>query len=282
MTMSTIPEPAFAVRFREALFPRGTSVRKIAIPVEHGGWGILFEPIVLGLIAAFSPAGLLIGLGAVAAFFARQPLKLALIDRSRSKSYPRTRTAWSLTVLFAAGSILLVVGGAALGGWRVLIPLAAAGPFALVQIVYDARNDSRRILPEVCGAVAMSAVAMSTGLAGGLGAVVAGALWLFMVARSVPAILYVRARVRIERNVPANAAAPILAHAGALAAAVLLVARGLAPAVAATVLVVLLARCAIGLSSLRRAASPQRIGFTEIAYGAGAVIATGIGYVRML
>ncbi len=50
---------------------RRICIRPIALPVEHGGWGLLFEPIVLGLLLAPSPAGLFISLGATGAFLAR-------------------------------------------------------------------------------------------------------------------------------------------------------------------------------------------------------------------
>lgn len=276
--MGTIVEPTLSARVRDALFPREASIRKIAIPVEHGGWGILFEPIVLALLAAFSLAGVFVALGAVAAFFARQPLKTALVDRARGKSYPRTRAAWSLTVLFGAASAILLLGAAALAGWSLLAPLAAALPLALVPIVYDARNDSRQLFPELAGAVAMSAIAMSIALAGAAGWAMAAALWLFMVARSVPAILYVRARVRLARGLDADLLTPVLAHAASAAGVLLMAVRGAAPWVGALASVLLVVRCALGLSPGRRPATARRIGFTEIGYGAATVIATGVGY----
>ena len=69
--------------------------RPVALPAEHGGWGFLAEPVVLGLVLAPSAAGLCLALAALAAFLARHPLRLALIDRRKGVRYPRTGLAVS-------------------------------------------------------------------------------------------------------------------------------------------------------------------------------------------
>ncbi|MCB0162365.1 MAG: YwiC-like family protein, partial [Caldilineaceae bacterium] len=57
--------------------------RSIALPTEHGGWGFLLEPLLLGRLVAPSAAGLLLLVATVAAFLLRQPLKIVLVDRRR-------------------------------------------------------------------------------------------------------------------------------------------------------------------------------------------------------
>lgn len=261
-----------------ALFPPNVSVRKLAMPVEHGGWGILLEPVVLGLIVAPSLAGLLVALAAVAAFFARQPLKIALVDRSRGKTYPRTITALALTIVFAVAGAAAFAGAVALAGWSLALPAVAALPLALVQIRYDARNDSRRLLPELAGAVAMSGVVASIALADGSTALAAAVLWGVMLGRAIPAILYIRTRVLGEIIGSAFGPWPLIAHVVALACGIYLYAMSLAPLAVPIAFAILLARCAFGLSSLRRPLSARRIGFTEIAYGTGTILAIAIAY----
>ncbi len=78
-------------------------LRPIALPVEHGGWGFLGAPIVLGLWVAPSVAGFWLSLAALGVFLTRQPLKLALGDRQRGKRYPRTVWAERFVVLYGAG-----------------------------------------------------------------------------------------------------------------------------------------------------------------------------------
>ena len=278
--MTIWPESADA-RFRRMLssiFPPGVSLKKIAIPVEHGGWGILFEPIVLGLIAFPSVGGLLISLAAVGAFFARQPLKLALVDWRRDRIYPRTRASAALAVAFGFLAALMLAGAIASSGTRILLPLLIAAPLALIQVWFDAKNDSRQLLPELSGAAAMSGVAGMIALAAGAGWIVAAVVWGVMVGRALPTILYVRSRVLMERGAAPSRAIPVLAHVGAALLGLVLFAGGLVPIVVPIALAILLGRCAVGLSPLRRRASAKEVGFTEIAWGAVTVIAIGLAF----
>ena len=47
------------------------TIRSVALPTEHGGWGFLAEPILPGLLVAPSWAGLLLSLAALAVFLDR-------------------------------------------------------------------------------------------------------------------------------------------------------------------------------------------------------------------
>ncbi len=277
MVVSTIFAPERRSRLA-AIFPPNVSIRKLVMPVEHGGWGILLEPIVLGLVAAPSRGGFLVALAAVAAFFARQPLKIALVDRTRGKSYPRTRVALATALLIALAGAAAFALAVAVAGWALAIPLAVAAPLALVQIVYDARNDSRRLLPELSGAIAMSGVVASIALADGAALAAAAALWAVMLGRAIPAILYIRARVLGERTGAAFGPWPVASHLVALGGGIALYASGIAPLVVPIAFAVLLARCAVGVSPLRKAASARRVGFTEIGYGTATILAIAIAH----
>ena len=100
--------------------------KRVVIPSEHGGWGLTGEPILLGLLLAFSWAGVAIGAAAMLAFLARTPLKLALVDRRRDRELERSALARrigsaELIAILALGAVAL--GGA---GWRWLVPVAVA------------------------------------------------------------------------------------------------------------------------------------------------------------
>src|ERR1044071_4882431 len=88
--------PGARARFRVSfvttvpLPSRTVSLRPLALPAEHGGWGFLFEPMLLGILVAPSWNGALVGTATLFAFLARHPLKLALHDAMRGRSYPRT------------------------------------------------------------------------------------------------------------------------------------------------------------------------------------------------
>ena len=140
--------------------------RSVAMPTEHGGWGLTLEPVALGLAVAWSGAGLAIGIATFLAFLARTPLKLVLVDRHRDRSLPRTRRA--LIVLAVEATAMVVLAGVALArsGAVWLIPVAVAAPLVLVELAFDARSRSRRLLPELCGAAGIAASAAAISLAG--------------------------------------------------------------------------------------------------------------------
>src|SRR5690606_22748321 len=141
--------------------------RAVALPDEHGGWGLSAEPALLGLLVAPSWAGGALAAGAVLAFLARTPLKLVLVDRWRGRWLPRTRlaarvAAAELALLAALGAAALALAGPA---W--LVPVAAAAPLVAVELWFDMRSRGRRLTPELCGAIGVSAVAAAVALAGG-------------------------------------------------------------------------------------------------------------------
>src|SRR5215207_3579421 len=138
----------------------GVRLKTVALPTEHGGWGITLEPVVLGLLVAPSFAGAGLALATVGAFLARHPFKIVAGDRRRGRRFARTPYAERFTLLYAAA----VSAGFALSlysakDYTLLLPLAAAAPLGAVQLWYDAAGRSRGLLPEVAGSVAMSAVA---------------------------------------------------------------------------------------------------------------------------
>lgn len=264
-----VPEPETGGR------PR---LRSIVLPVEHGGWGFLVEPIALGLLVAPSLAGVLLGLAAAGVFLLHQPLRLVVKDALKGKRYPRT--IWALR--FAVGCAALGAVGFALAlatashaFWQ---PLVLAVACALIQLRYDAVGRGRELVPELAGALALLTTASMIALAGGWLLPNALALWIILAARTIVSILYVRARLRLERGAPIRIPPVLAAHSLALALLVGLVLAGLAPWLSAGVMTVLLARAAYGLSPYRRPARPRAIGFQEMGFGVLNVIAAALGY----
>lgn len=169
--------------------------RAVAVPSEHGGWGLTLEPVVLGLLLAPSWAGVLIGVAAFGAFLARTPAKLVAVDVRRSRWLPRT----SLAARIAAVE-LVVVAAAAAGAtvsagpsWWWAVALAA--PLIMIEASFEVRSHGRRLAPEVCGAVGVAATTSAIVLTGGGGVHLAAAAWLVLGARSVGAIPFVRAQI---------------------------------------------------------------------------------------
>ena len=253
-------------------------IKQIALPTEHGGWGFLFEPLVAGLVIAFSPAGFWIALMTVGAFLTRQPLKVLVVDRLGMKVDARAKAAFLLCLAF--GSIVAVgfAGAALTAGLMPLLPFAIAIPLALIQLYYDFSRQSRHLLPELGGGVTISACIASIALAGGLGWPAALGLWAIFVARLIPSILYVRERLLLEKGKPFSRTAPVGTHVAAVLLVAVLAFYGVAPKLPVLVMLLLLYRCVEGLSDGRRKMKAVQIGIREVIYGTIIVISVILGH----
>jgi hypothetical protein len=248
----------------------------VAIPSEHGGWGLTGEPIVLGLLLVFSWAGVAIGAAAMLAFLARTPLKLAMIDRRRDRELERSALARRIGL--AELSAIAALGAAALllAGWHWLVPIAVALPLFGVELWYDVRSRGRRLVPELCGAIGMGAVAAAIVVAGDGDVRLAVAAWLILAARSVGAIAFIRIQIaRLHRGV-ANTRSSDLFQL--LAIAVAAVAAAVDPDVMLGSLAVLVIG-ALHLVWVRSSPVPPAkvLGIRQMALGFGLVAATAIG-----
>ena len=261
-----------------ALRMKGVSSKAVALPVEHGGWGLLAEPLLVGLVLAPSWGGAAIAVAAASAFLCRHPLKLCLADRRRKTRAPRTALAERWAALYA----LLALLGLALAGWTTgfvpLLPLAAAAPLALVQLVYDARLEGRHLLPELLGGVALGSTAASIMLAGNWSWTTAGAVWALLTAKAVASVLYIRTRFRLERGQGPRLWPTRLSHLASMAGAALLAALGWAPWAAVLAFGVLLLRALHGLSPRHRTLRPQVVGAQEMGYGFLTILLLAFGY----
>jgi hypothetical protein len=253
-------------------------LQTIALPPEHGAWGFLLEPIVLGLLVAPSLAGWSLALAVAGAFLIRHPLKLAFTDRQRGKRYARTALAERVIVFYGALAVAGLALAVALAGWEIVLPLIMALPLVLAMLASTVQNRGRDLIPELAGASALAVTASGIALAGDASARTAFALWVILTARDLPSILYVRARLRLEKDKPFSWTLVILANVIAVMTVLALVWLDFAPLLALLALTVLFARALYGLSPYRRRVRMQTIGLLEMAYGLVVVIATALGY----
>jgi hypothetical protein len=209
---------------------------------------------------------------------ARQPLRLWLGDLARGRSAPRTRWAGGLAALFGAVAIGALLRASMLSAASFWTPMAFAALLLLPRLVYDVRNRGRTLAAELLGAAGPSALASAAARASGWQLSEALALGLVVAARAVPSVLYVRARLRLERGQRQGVAAVWVSHAAAIGAAGALAVAGLVPWLAFAAVVLLAARAVHGLSRFRRAARPQTVGRMEVAMGAAFVALVAAGF----
>ena len=250
--------------------------RSVAIPSEHGGWGLTGEPIALGLLLVFSWAGVAIGAAAMLTFLARTPLKLAMVDRRRDRELERSAVARriglaELVAIAALGAMALLAAG-----WSWLVPVAVAFPLFGVELWYDVRSRGRRLVPELCGAVGMGAVAASIVVAGNGSVRLAFAAWLILAARSIGAIPFIRTQIqRLHRGQVGTGSSDVFQLVAVAFAAVAAVVD---PDVVLGSLAVLVI-AALHLLWVRRSPVPPAkvLGFRQMALGFGLVAVTSIG-----
>jgi hypothetical protein len=256
------------------------SWRQVALPKEHGGWGLTAEPVLLGLLIAFSWTGLAIGAAALLVFLARTPLKLVAVDHRRGRRLERDRLARRVANAEIGFVVVLVVLAVSSAGARWLVPVAVALPFVAVQLSYDVRSRSRRLIPELCGAVGVSATAAAIIVAGSGSSRLAAAAWLVLAGRVIASIPFVRVQIQRFRH-----GETALGQADALQVVALAVA-------AAAVVVdtsVVLGACAVGIMAIAQAIGMRRtpispavrIGVVQTLAGASVVVATALGVLKL-
>jgi hypothetical protein len=258
-------------------------MRSVALPTEHGGWGLTLEPGILGVLLAPSAAGVLLAGAAMLAFLVRTPLRLVLRHQLRPGERTSTELGSARRQLASQVAIVeLLAIGFALAGTALVAedpnwmwPLVVAMPMFAIAFLFDLRASSRHLVPEIVGSVAVAAVAaMGTLAGGGSGAMALGA-WLILSARVLSSIPHVRAQVRRIHGREAPPWAGIigdLAALGTAAVAVVLEPSLLVGAIAIGGLVV------VQRITLARPPRPAKIlGVRQMALGFAVVGATAIG-----
>ena len=248
----------------------------VAIPAEHGGWGLTAEPIVLGLLLAFSWPGVAIGAAALLSFLARTPVKLAMVDRRRGRELERSVLARRLGALEFV--VIAALGAAALAaaGWHWLVPVALAVPLFAVELWFDVRSRGRRLVPELCGAVGMGAVAAAVVIAGDGDVVLAAGAWLVLSARSIGAIPFIRTQIgRLHRGDTSTRSSDLFQLLAVLVAAVAVAVEPDLIGGSVAVLVIV----GLHLIWVRRSPvpPPKVLGLRQMALGFALVAVTAIG-----
>jgi len=253
-----------------------TTLRSVAAPSEHGGWGLTFEPVLLGLIVAPHWAGVALGAAAMLAFVARTPTKVVLVDSWRHRSLPRTRVA----AFVATGEIAVLVAllgvATATASGPFWIPLLAAVPLMAIELWFDMRSRSRRLVPELAGTIGIGGVAAAIVLAADEGAALAVGVWLVIAARAVASLPFVRFQLRRTKHPPHRRWAQDLAQGAAVALAGIGVALGWLPVVAAGAVAAL----AVVQLVLARVPPPRAVivGVQQLVFGLAVMIAAGFGF----
>jgi hypothetical protein len=260
------------------LMPARLSWRSVALPAEHGGWAWLFGPILLGFLAVPSAVGFFLALIDIVAYLARTPVKIIWKDNRRGRRYARTAAAYKVLFLYAMIALFGLTVVLILGGLLPLVPLFLVMPVAAIVLYYDLLGDGRELLPELLAPVALSAVVAAMALAHGWDWPHTLAIWTIPLMISVPAVLFIRARLRLDREQASQRGLTLAAHGIAALLAAALVTVELIPTLAAVAIFILLGRALYGLSNVRRPVAVKTLGWSEVAFSLLAVVLSAVGY----
>lgn len=255
---------------------------KAFLPREHGGWFLFLVPLAVGLGVAgrFNGPALAFTVAALALFFARQPLDMALRSwrgkRTRA-DLPQVLTWLAICALLIAVSSVYLLFAARRWG---LLPLGLVGAGLLAAQLWAGRARlARTSWNEVIGTAGLALAAPGAHYAAmGAWTVTEPVLWVLLAVVGVGGVLYSRWRLRRRRLalklaadgvMPAPPRVSVLSHyIIGLLLALLSAGLGWMPWAVTPLYVILLARIAWGT---RPAARPDR---TVLAIGLGEGIAT--------
>jgi hypothetical protein len=256
--------------------PRRRSVwRSVVIPSEHGGWGLTLEPALLGLLVAPSLAGFASAGAALLAFVARTPLQIVLVDGYRHRRLERTRVAALAAAAELGTFCALVTGVVVMADARALVPLAVAVPLFAVELWFDARSRSRRLVPELCGAVGISAVVAVIVLLDDQSASLAAALWMLIAARAIASDTFARGQVlRLRSGASSTTSSDVAQLLGVVIVIVAWLVNPEAAVGALCVLAVIGAQFAWSRGPVRRA---KVVGFWQLGFGLAIVVGSAVG-----
>ena len=249
-------------------------MRTVALPTEHGGWSLTLEPALLGLIVAPSGAGFALAAAALGAFLVRTPLKVALVDRWRGRTLERTKLAWRVSAAEAVVLAVLLAVAAATAEAAFWWPLLAAAPLVALELWYDVRSRSRRLVPELAGTIGIGAVAAAVALAGGAGDSVAAGLWCVIAARAVASIPFVRLQLLRGKERPHRHLGSDLAQVAAVTGVAVAAVVDVVPVLAVVVMAVL--ALLQTWASRRPVPAVPVIGAQQVVLGLVVVVVTGL------
>ncbi|MEW5985118.1 MAG: YwiC-like family protein [Chloroflexota bacterium] len=257
--------------------------KTLILPAEHGTWSWLLVPygVGVGVAGRFDLAALLVLVGGLSAFFARQPATVWLRVRQGRGRAADGPAAARWTAGLAILALLCLVVLLALGRTAVLW---LAAPLVVVMVFYLAaarlgRAHTRSLWMEVAGAAGLAGMAPAAYVAAtGRLDNTAWALWIILAVQNVLGVLYVRLRIADTHQRPLDRATVLAGHAIGLAAVALAGLMRQWPWLFPLPFIGFLARAAWAVARPRPIAAIKRFGFTEV----GVEIASGLYLIATL
>ncbi|MDP3981094.1 MAG: YwiC-like family protein [Chlamydiota bacterium] len=245
----------------------GINIKTIALPKEHGGWGLLLEPVIVALVLCPHGSAFLLAVSFICAFLMYYPLKIATEDTLKHQRTPRTMLAYQFSALYgfiALVGILYVFINSKSLFW---IPLLISLPLFFYQFSAALNKEHRNLFPEISGAVALASVAPAILISGERSLIDAFLIWYLFMVRGFFSIVYVRNRLRAARKQAYSGQQVAIVHSLGLVSILILVFIKLIPYPVLAGYGILSAHAYWGMKSHDSLLKPKDIGWQEMLFG---------------
>jgi len=238
------------------------NIKAAALPREHGSWAYVLEPVLLGLLTAFSIEGLCLGIGSFFIFLSHQPVRSFFDEKG-----PARRTAAYFILGYGAAGTLLVSFFLINTNTAVWLPFFAAVLLMSIYLVLDLTGHGKEFYVRFLAPFSISLSAMSIVMSAGWNWEKAVMISVIVNLRFIPTAYYIRAKLRQSGNETFVRRTTPGVHLVSVLAAVYLVYLNMLPVLVSAGVIILAVRAFYGLYFDKKKVIPKHLGIKEFAFG---------------
>ena len=247
-------------------------LKQILFPHEHGSWGLTLEPLILGLLIAFSPNGLFLALASFLFFLAHQPVRI-FFGNNKSLLNQAALIGMLYLAIAAVCLILSFNNSAILNFVPFVFALLLMSVFLIVELTISRSDFGARLIAPI----AIDLIAVSIVLIGGMNLFNTLSFFVIIAARSVQSSFYVHEQLKRFKKKEFKTGYVYLTGMLFLLFVFYFALKGSAPHLAIVAVLILIFRSVWGFESKQKF-SVRQIGILEFVYGISFVAITAAGY----
>jgi hypothetical protein len=248
-----------------------TKIIKRILPLSHGSWAFVLEPLILALWVSWSFNGFILSFGAVFAFLAHQPLRSLVIQ-----GYQKSVLIFSLIFIFLAA--VFIIFFMVNSSFYPNLLLSIAFLLMIIFLFMDLSGNTKSLIAEILVPIAISVMATVVFITKKGSFLYSAAFFVLLLTRSLPTIYYVRAQVRIIKGKNYDNKSLVLSHMLSFLMILVFVYGKLIPGLALIPITLLLLRCCIFILPMKNYLSIKQLGASEFLFGILFVVISGLAY----
>jgi hypothetical protein len=252
----------------------GKTFRQIALPIEHGSWGFVLEPLALALIVAYSPAGLFLSISAFFIFLAHQPVR-ALFNEKFSHVRLLSGLVLSLYGIVALASLFASFSR---GSSAAFLPFGFAIFLMTAFLITELFKTKQGLWASVIAPVSVDLIAISVILLGNWAITKALLFFVLLLARSVQTTFYIHEKLQKLKGKKYTSLYVHLTGFFFLVFGLSAYALNSFPLLPSFAILILVLRAARGLSKNAPKTTVRKIGINEFIYGILFVAISALGF----